>query len=178
MTIRVPLELIRYYIDYFISEYVDDNGEPPVDLADLDDYLPNLKAHLARNHELVFFISGLYAAVSEDSNFQKYYGYNFPLENKEIKNIMSLLLISLRTEGLDLSEKVVVSTESLDNFRILVGLTYRVLNGDTLNSIANKEKIGIEVIKQSNPFWYEKKGLDGSLEEGEVVRLKVPRIQT
>lgn len=171
---RVPRALIKYYFDYVISDYLDENQEVPSDMCELDEYLPNLKALLKSNHEQLSFFWGLKEALKgPDSDLQKYYGYDFPLENEEIRNVMEYLLKVVLPNEIIGDEPVEITEETIENDRIERGVLYKVKSEQTLESIAASCGLNLDVIKLANPYWNDTLGSATPLEVGKTVKLKL-----
>lgn len=171
---KVPRALIKYYFDYAVSDYLDENQDVPSDMRELDEHIPNLKATLMNNHEQLSFALGLKKILSDPStNFQRYYGYSFPLEDEEIRDIMAYLLEVVLPEKSIAQESVVITEESVENDRIERGLLYKVDSEQSLESIAAKCGLTVDFIKEANPYWYETAGCSNPIEIGRTVKLKV-----
>lgn len=171
---NIPRELIRYYFDYAISDFLDDNETVPTEWGELDEYIPNLKATLMQNHEQMSFAHGLKKVLSNShTDFQKYYGYEFPLENDEIKSIMTLLLNVVSPKEILSINSVEITDDSIEDFRIRNGLLHKVVDGQTLKSIASLYDLSLDFVCDANPYWFEKLGSDQPIEAGQTVRLKL-----
>ena len=171
---NVSRELIRYYFDYAVSDYLDENEDVPSEMIELEEYMPNLQATIMNNHEQLFFALGLKKLLDDECvDVQGFYGYRFPLEDDEIRCIMKYLLgVVSPQEPLD-DELIVITEEPIESSRIENGLLHKVDSGQTLETIAVKYGLSLDFIKKANPYWYEHLGYSDSIDVGKTVRLKL-----
>jgi hypothetical protein len=172
--VRVPRELIKYYFDYAVSDYLDENQDIPSDMSELDEYMPNLKATLMNNHEQLSFALGLKLLLEDpDVDLQEFYGYNFPLEDEEIRAVMDYLLkVVLPNKSIG-HESVVITKDSIEDNRIERGLLYKINSEQTLETVAQKCGLTLDFIRKANPYWYETLGYSCPIEVGRTVKLKL-----
>jgi hypothetical protein len=170
--VDVSKDLIKYYFDHFISDYLDEHQDVPNDVSELDEYLPNLKSLLMKNHEQIRFALGIKTIINNpETDFQCFYGYNFPLESEEIRDIMIHLLRLVSPKKILKDISVRITNESLEESRINNGLLYKVECNESLKDISDIKGISLDLIKKANPYWVEMLGCHKPIEKGKLVKL-------
>lgn len=170
---NIPKALIKYYFDYFVSDFADDMESMPESRNELDEYLKNLKLLLMENHEQIDFTLGLKKIVEyRCSDLQEYYGYSFPLEEEEIVWIMKYLIEALAPRALPEID-VNLSNDSIEFYRVKNGLLHKVELGQNLEIIAKIHNKTEKFIIEANPYWSKVCGLADPIEAGCLVKLKL-----